>query len=84
MKLNAITYTEHPEEGAVPATIQVTLTARELVYLARITGAQNGSQAAIVMDGGQVENRAVYACLSGVANSHFDAGLDDWARMLSR
>lgn len=84
MKLNAITYTEHPEEGAIPEKIQVTMTARELVYLARLAGAQNDIQAEATLIGGRVESRDVYACLRGVAVSHFEDGLDDWARVLSR
>jgi hypothetical protein len=84
MKLNAITYTEHETEGSVPSAITVTLTARELVYIARMTGSQPATEANLILDSGHIESNAVYRCLNGVANSHFDGGLDDWAQVVER
>lgn len=83
MKLKRIDYTEHETEGPVPETITVELTDRELVYIARLAGGQSSMMADLVLDNGHIESSAIYATLSGVANAHFDAGLDDWAQAVT-
>lgn len=84
MKLKRVDYTEHETEGSVPETITVELTAREAVYIGRLLGSQSGNMADLVLDEGHIENRAVYATLSGIAAAHFENGLDDWARTAAR
>lgn len=84
MKLKRIDYTDHETEGSIPEAVTIELTGRELVYIARLVGEQSGNMADIVLDNGHIENGAVYAILSGVANGHFERGLDDWARVVAR
>jgi hypothetical protein len=84
VKLKRIDYTDHVTEGDIPETVTFELTAREAVYIGRLVAGQPGTMADGVLDNGHVENRAVYLALSEVANGHFEAGMDDWARVVAR
>lgn len=85
MKLKAMTLAEHPEEGSIPETITVEMTAREAVYIGKLLDKQNGLDAEEVISGGDAESTEIYNCLTGeVANRFFDNGLDDWAQVVSR
>lgn len=84
MKLKRIDYSEHEIEGSIPETITVELTAREAVYIARLLGQHSHLMADVVMDGGHVENYAIHSVLSGVANAHFECGVDDWVRVVAK
>lgn len=84
MKLKRVDYTEHEVEGSVPETVTVELTAREAVYIARLMGEQSHNMADLVLAEGHIENSAVYAVLSGIANAHFERGVDDWARVTAK
>lgn len=85
MKLKNIALTEHETEGAVPETITVEMTARELVFLAKTLGKQNGNAAEALLPGGTAECVEIYDCLTGdVANRFFDGGVDDWAQVVAK
>jgi hypothetical protein len=85
MKLKAITLTEHETEGVIPETITVEMTARELVFLAKTLGKQNGNVAETLLPGGTAESAEIYDCLTGdVANRFFDSGVEDWARVVAK
>jgi hypothetical protein len=77
-----MTFTEHAIEGTVPESITVTMTPRELAYILRMVGAQNGIQADSILNHGSAENRAIYACLSSVVAGQFE-DLDEMIRVVA-
>lgn len=83
MKLEKMTFTQHEEEGAIPETITITLTAREIVWLGALLGRQNHTMIEEVLPGFQEENSEIYHGITGdVANRFFDEGLGDWIRVV--
>ena len=85
MLLRSIDFTHDESHGAVPDRVTVTLTAQEVVYLAKLVGRQNADDANSVSFGGAAANSAVYECLTGdVANPYFDDGIDDMARLVRK
>jgi hypothetical protein len=85
MKLKALTLTEDGTGGAMPETITVEMTAREMVLLAYTLSAQSDDVADSLLEGASVEGREIYSCLTGdVANRFFENGIIDMARVVAQ
>jgi hypothetical protein len=82
MKLNAMTFTEHEVEGAIPESITVTMTPREMVFVMRMFSGMNDFHADAVLSGGRAEMSAIYACLSSVVAGQFE-DLDEMIRVVA-
>jgi hypothetical protein len=83
MQIEAMTFTQHEEEGAIPEKITVTMTAREAVWIAKVVGRLTGEQKDQILPGFHEECSEIYSCLTGdVANRYFEEGLAEWARVV--
>ena len=73
MKLDNIKFAEG-EDGAIPTEIQATLTVKEAIFIAKITGKTRG---------GLEGSYSMYSCLIGdVFNRYWEDGVNDAEREL--
>lgn len=74
MRLESITFAEHPEQGALPATVTVEMTVEEAMWAAQLSGKQRGES----------PHNGVFDCLIGdVFNRYWDDGIDGALRVFS-
>lgn len=77
MQLNTITFKPDVKGEAEPDTVTVTLTRREVAFIAKLVAGQSDIDSNEVMPGGSKEGSAIFRCLVyGVANPHYETGLD--------
>ena len=69
------------DDAGLPSGGTFVLTGVEMLYLAQLTGRQNGNTAEQVMSGGSEANSDIFDCLSGsVFNAYYEDGIDEAAR----
>lgn len=69
------------DDDGVPESVFVRLSRDEALYLAKLTGGQNGVSAEAVLAGGAGLNAEVYASLTGeLFNRFYEDGVNDVVR----
>ena len=68
MKLKAITFSIDDEGDSLPATVTVTMTIEEAIWIAEVSGRQQGES----------PHNGIFHCLNGgVFNRYWEDGVDD-------
>jgi hypothetical protein len=73
MKIKSI---KHSSEE-MPKQVTVSMSIQEFLYLAKVTGAKNHSEADEVIKNGHVYNSSIYDCASRLFIQYFEDGIDD-------